>query len=183
LRAAYDPRHLLISLEKKPGVPRIAEGDGGGRIGPIWRGLLLKEPGCYLAHRATVFAEQMGMEKDHVFYPVHGTIDRNPYGLALAHPRESASVTAYVERNAVEMWRRPFVIYGLAAVLGLLAAARSGERALLMLALLAGCFAYPALLFIAGPAADARYIFPSNVLCALLIATGAGIVMAERRRA
>ena len=54
---------------------------------------------------------------------------------------------------------------------------RPWERALLLLALLAGAFGYPALLFLAGPAADARYIFPSNVLCLTIALAGLGLIL------
>lgn len=48
--------------------------------------------------------------------------------------------------------------------------------------MLAGAFAYAGLLFLVSPAADARYIFPSNVTCALLIAASLGIIVQGRRR-
>lgn len=45
LRTAYDPRHLLITLQRKPSVPEILESDGGRRVGKVWRYLFLREPG------------------------------------------------------------------------------------------------------------------------------------------
>ena len=70
----------------------------------------------------------------------------------------------------------------MATVLGLLAAARNRQAALLILALLAGVYAYPALLFVAAPAADARYIFPSNVLSLLIATLALGLSLTRRER-
>ena len=53
------------------------------------------------------------------------------------------------------------------------------NRALLMAAMLLGVLGYPGLLFLAAPAADARYIFPSNTFAALMMLIAAGYV-AER---
>lgn len=176
IRRAYDPRHLLMTLAPKPGVPKLMETDAGGQVGATWTRLLTAEPGCYVAHRAAVFAEQMGMLKEAVFYPVHGGIDANPFGLKLAHPGLSAQVAGYVIHSAPEPARRPYWLYAGAVLLGLAAAARA--RSLLVLAILAGVLAYPALLFIAGPAADARYIFPSNAMALLLCVLSLGLLAA-----
>jgi hypothetical protein len=50
-------------------------------------------------------------------------------------------------------------------------------------ALVAGACAYPALLFVAGPAADARYIFPSSVLCLLVALGSLGLIVSPQRAA
>lgn len=182
IRRAYDPRHLLMTLAPQPGVPRMLDTDAGGAVQKRWAELVLSEPGCYLDHRRQVFVEQMGMAKDGVFYPVHGVIDANPFGLVVRDPAATQLVSNYIGRNASDMWRRPFLLYAAAAVLGL-AAALSGRRTWLMLSLLAGAFAYPALLFLVGPAADARYIFPSNALCLLIALAGLGLLASPRRAA
>lgn len=182
IRRAYDPRHLLQTLKPKPGVPRMVETDGFGAIQATWRDLLVREPACYLAHRGAVLVEQMGMAKAEVFYPTHGAIDANRFGLTLARPEASRAAVDYVLRHANEPWRRPWVLYALAAGLGLLAAAVTRPAAPLVLALLAGGFGYPALLFLVGPAADARYIFPSNVLCLLIAVVSLGLLMRPAAR-
>jgi hypothetical protein len=168
LRQAYDPRHLHRTLADHPGVPHMQETDAWGEMPRIWRRLIRTETRCYVWHRLAVFREQMGVAPGEVFYPTHGMIDPNPYGLKPAHPRAAAAVTAYVSRSAAELSRRPALLYALALVLATAAAVRDRRRALLLAALTAGAFAYPALLFVAGPAADARYIFPSNILCLLI---------------
>ena len=89
----------------------------------------------------------------------------------------SVRVRDHVKVAAFELPRRPFWLYGLAVVLGLAAALLVRRHALLLLALLAGAFGYPALLFLAGPAADARYIFPSNVLCLTIALAGLGLIL------
>lgn len=183
IRRAYDPRHLLSTLAPKPGVPRLMETGAGGQVEAAWARLVREEPACYLSHRTAVLVEQMGLARDGVFYPVHGAIDANPFGLALSHPEASVAVRDYVKVAANALPQRPFWLYVAAALVGLIAAAVVRRHALLILALLAGAFAYPALLFLAGPAADARYIFPSNVLCLLIVLGGAGLLLTPRGRA
>ncbi|WP_309092924.1 hypothetical protein, partial [Phenylobacterium sp.] len=180
IREAYDPRHEQMAHEPGASDPPILKTDGAGAVSRAWREVIPQNLGCYLDHRRVVTMEQLGMAKRGVFYPAHGTIDVNDYGLKLARPKLSRQVTAYVERNALEYWRRPALLYALAlAVTGLLALRRD-PRALLALALTGGAFANVALLFLVGPAADARYIFPSNLFCALVIAAGVAALLDGR---
>lgn len=182
IRKAYDPRHLLMTLQAKPGVPAMVETSANGAIKETWGAVMLREPGCYLAHRAAVAVEQMGMARGEVFYPTHGAIDANRFGLALRHPAQSQAVVAYIRSHADETARRPWVLYVLALTLGLLAAVLARPFALTILALLAGAFGYPALLFLAGPAADARYIFPSSIFCLVIALVSLGIMLRPTSR-
>jgi hypothetical protein len=182
IRKAYDPRHLQQTLAPRPGVPRMVETDAGGEVASVWRRLIWKEWRCYLSHRSAVFVEQMGLAKGALFYASHEAIDPNPFGLRLAHPAAAAKVDAYIDSRAPEPWRRPALLYPLAALLAAAASLRRRGHALFLLAILAGAFAYPAALFVAAPAADARYIFPSNVLCALLIVISFGLLVGGERR-
>ena len=182
LRRAYDPRHLQMTLAPRPGVPRLVETDAAGAVPQVWREVLVTEAPCYIAHRSAVFVEQMGMARTGVFYPVHGGVDPNPHGLALARPQTALKLNAYIRAHADEWARRPFLLYAAAAGLGLLAARRDRRLGLLILALLAGAFAYPALLFVAAPAADARYIFPSNVLSLLIALASLGVLAGPGHR-
>lgn len=182
LRKAYDPRHLHMTLAKRPGVPALVEGEAGGQVQSAWLTVILKEPGCYLSHRTAVFVEQMGMARDGVFYPTHAGIDANSFGLTLAHPDHSAKVVQHILDAQPSLWTRPFWLYVLALGLGGMAALRERAYAPLLLAMLAGVFAYPALLFVASPAADARYIFPSNVLGALVALSSLGLLIARPGR-
>ena len=181
IRKTYDPRHLHMTLAPKPGAPPFAETDAGGAVQRTWLPVILKEPGCYLSHRLAVFVEQMGMARDGVFYPSHAEIDRNGFSLSLAHPEMAARAVTYILDHDQEVWRRPAWLYALAIVLGGLAALRERAHAPLLLALLAGALAYPGLLFLASPAADARYIFPSNVLSALIALISLGLLVSRPR--
>jgi hypothetical protein len=181
IRMAYDPRHLQRAFRPVPGAPRIIETNAGGEMQKIWPLAVRKEFGCYLAHRTAVFVQQMGMAKGGVFYPSNLEIMANPYGLHPAHPGALAWLNGYISSRAPELWRRPFLLYLLAPIAVAVLWARRTPARLLVLALLGGAFAYPALLFVAAPAADARYIFPSNVVCAFILAAAGAIVMDERR--
>jgi hypothetical protein len=180
IRAGYDPRHLNLSL-KDAHLAKLAPTDANSAVaGAAWRRALVHHPICYLRHRAAVFGEQMGLARGHVFYPTHGAIDPNPFGLKLAHPGLAARATAYVGAGALPIGRRAFWLYVAAAPLALLAARRRREQGPLLVALLAGAFAFAGLLLLVGPAADARYIFPSNTVCALVIAISLGALLPKR---
>jgi hypothetical protein len=181
IRMAYDPRHLQIAFRTAPGAPRIVETTAGGEVRKIWSIAVRREPRCYLAHRAAVFVQQMGLAKDGVFYVTDLEIAPNDYGLTPAHPRLLQAFAEYIKVRQKEIWRRPFWLYLLAPIAVAAVWRRNGAR-LLFLALLGGAFAYPALLFVASPAADARYIFPSSAVCALLIAAAGAIFMDRRAR-
>ncbi len=180
LRRAYDPRHLHATLAPKPGVPKLVETDGGGAVAKVWRRLLLSETRCYLEHRSAVFVEQMGMGKGKVFYPVHSGIDANPYGLQLSRPEAATEFRRYVVAHADEPWRRPYLIYLGALLLAAAAAVRERRLALVFAALVIGTWAYAAVLFVAAPAADARYIFPSNALGLLTGLAALGVLASPR---
>ena len=182
IRRHYDPRHLNLTFQPKPDVPPIVDSDRQGRLTTAWREAILREPACYLSHRSTVFMEQMGVSEHGVFYPIHGVIDPNPYGLKVANPPYAALVSAYVQTTADAVWRRPIWLYALAAVLVAGAILRDRRPAPLLLSLLTGAYAYAGILFLVSPAADARYIFPSNVICAVLIAATLGIIAQGQRR-
>jgi len=181
IRMAYDPRHLQRAFREVPGAPRIMETNAGGEMQKIWPQAVKKEFGCYLAHRTAVFVEQMGMARADVFYPTNLEIMENPYGIAPAHPDLVGKLGAYISTRAPELWRRPFLLYLFAPIAVAVLWQRRTPARLLFLALLGGAFAYPALLFVAAPAADARYIFPSSVLCAFILAAGGAVVMDARR--
>lgn len=187
VRVLYDPRHVQLSFRPHPGIPglyvthRYQTPALTADVAQAWRRAIPAHPGCYLKHRADVFAQQMGLAAGPVFYPTHGTIDPNPYGLALAHPAASAAVTRYVIAASEGSAARPAWLYLAAALVVLALLDRRDPRGLLALALLGGAFANEALLFFIAPATDARYIFPANLLCAFLIAAGLAM-LAEGRQ-
>lgn len=180
VRRAYTPTHLHLTLRPKPGLPPLKETDADGKVPAVWRDLLVHETSCYVQHRSLVMAEQMGMMADDgPFIPVHSGIDKNRFGLVLASPERSSQVRNYVERNAPEPWRRPYLLYAGALLAFALAFVLRRDLRLLMAAMLAGVFGYLGPLFLAAPAADARYIFPSNTLAVLMMVLAAG-VLADR---
>ena len=181
LQQLYDPRHVQLAFRHVPGVPVLLETDADGAVESTWFSIVPQHVGCYLKHRMAVFREQMGLSGP-VFYPTHPGIDANDYGLALAHPALTTEWVGYILRSSNSPFRRAYLLYGL-AILGVIAALfRRVPNRLLLSALLFGAMAYPCTLFFVGPAADARYIFPSNVFCVLLIIVSFGAVARTARR-
>lgn len=180
VRELYDPRHAQMALGPHAGVPTldVAVRHAGPLVDKAWRNAIPHHLGCYFAHRNIVFVEQLGLEKHHVFYPVHGRVDPNLYGIQLAHPAASSAVTRYVYVSADHLLRRPFWLYVFAAVATSILLTRREPRSIVCLALTVGAFGNVALLYFIGPAADARYLFPSNIFCAFVIAV-AGWILAE----
>lgn len=182
-RRIYDPRHLQLAFGSHPGVPQIfatqklMTAQMRAEIVQAWRAAVSRHPGCYLSHRARVFGWQMGVLGDHVFLPTHRGIDANAFGLTLVRPAAANALDDYVWQASAERWRRPYLLFLGAAVVVAALLARRKPFALLAVALLSGAFANAAALFFIAPAADARYIFASNVLCALLIVCGAAILI------
>jgi hypothetical protein len=84
--------------------------------------------------------------------------------------------------RAPELWRRPFLLFLAAPIVVAVMWRRRSPARLLFLALLGGAFAYPAALFVAAPAADARYIFPPLVVCVFILAAGVAVLMDSRTR-
>lgn len=164
----YDPRHVQLAFRDVPGIPRLIETDGGGRVQAKWREELPAEPLCYLSHRLAVFSWLMGTNQTGVFYPTHGGIDENQYGIVLANPKASLWVTSYVVSNANSPLRRPYILYLLATVAFIVTFYNRTLPRQLLIGIYAGLFGYPMALFFVAPAADARYIFPSNIFCLLL---------------
>jgi len=185
VRRLYDPRHVQLSFKEHPGIPRIyatrkfQTPQMRTDVQRAWRAAVSQHFGCYLTHRNAVFIEQMGLAPREVFYPTHGAIDDNPYGLRLAHPAASQAVTNYVVRGSSRWWSRPALLYVGAALVTAALALKRDRRALVGAALVGGAFANEALLYLIAPEADARYIFPGNVFCALVVAVGLAI-LAER---
>jgi hypothetical protein len=181
IREIYDPRHVQKSFEPHEGVPAVQATDANGETAEYWRKVVPANFDCYLTHRLSVFIELMGIAKGAVFYPIHGTIDPNRFHIALAHPAASRAIAAYVNSRSAEPWRRPALLYLLATIAVVIVVVRRHRLALPLVALLGGGLAYPALLFVAAPAADARYIFPSNVFCAFVCSAGLVALLSRDR--
>lgn len=176
-RLLYDPRHLQMAFRKIEGIPRVIETDANGAVPRMWSRAIKEQFGCYLSHRTAVFREQMGLVKGEVFYPTHGTIDANPYGIRLAHPAASARFNAYVQGTAAQVIRRAVWLYLVAPLAVVILLVRAGNGAAVATAMTLGGLAYPAVLYPIAPAGDARYIFPSNTLCIVVIVLGGMVVI------
>jgi hypothetical protein len=174
IRSVYDPRHLHLTLRQLPGVPRLREITADGEVAATWRHVLKTETGCYLAHRMEVFVEQMGMARASVFYPTHGAIDANRFDIRLARPDAAGAVNHYIAATVDKPWRRPVLIYLIATILTAACLWLRRIEGPVLLAMLLGACGYLGLLFIAAPAADARYIFPPNLTALLLGLLAAG---------
>jgi hypothetical protein len=179
IRQVYDPRHLNLAFRENPGAPTIRAMDLEGDVPKAWAIAVRKEFGCYLAHRTAVMMEQLGMDREDVFMPGYFSIDENDFGLKVAHRELTQRAFEYNKIREKELWRRPFLVL-FAAPIALLAVWRRTPSRWLLAALLAGAYAYVALLFVAGPAADFRYIFPSVVLCCFVL-SAAGAAFMEAR--
>jgi hypothetical protein len=182
IRQMYDARHINLTFAPKAGLPRIYKNDAPDTVRQRWFRAVLTEPGCYLTHRGLIMVRQLGLASGPIFYPTHGVIDPNRFGLRLARPATATAVNGYLLAHAGDPWRRPILLYGLAAAAVLLVVVRRREAGLFFTAWYGGALAFVALLFLIQPAADARYIFPPNVVCALLAWGGLAITLAGGRR-
>lgn len=186
VRQIYDPRHVQLSFGEHPGVPRLyatrrfQTPKMRQEVQQAWRAAVTQHLACYFRHRTAVALEQVGLGADGVFYPTHGKIDPNPYGLRLAHPAASQAMTAYVWQASHRWWSRPVLLYAAAVLVLAALALRRDPLALLAAALVGGAFANLALLYVIAPEADARYIFPGNVFCALVVAAGLALLAQHR---
>jgi len=186
VRALYDPRHLQIAFRPHAGIPRLyatqryLTAQSAAEVQHAWLSSVPRRFGCYLRHRNAVFVRQLGLPGGEVFAPTYGAIDPNPFGLALTRPRAAATAVAFVMRQTLRFWTRPWLLFAAAGVVAGLLALRRDPRAWFAATLLGGACANVAVLYFIGPAADARYIFPSNVICAFILATGA-VMLSENR--
>jgi hypothetical protein len=171
LRAIYDPRHINLTFSPPAGVKRLRlpSINVSVDVSARWREIILSHPVWYLQVRLAVLREQLGLVRGEVFYPTHGGIDKNAYGLHSANPSFVSATVDSIQRNSVQLWRRAYILYVLAAVLTGAALSLRLPVQVLALLLTVGAFGNVALLFVSAPAADARYIFPSNVFCSLVI--------------
>jgi hypothetical protein len=182
IRHLYDPRTVGLAFRVAPGMPHLVNADlyyvdAGRELPAVWKQVIPREIGCYLTHRAAVFLQQMGMAPEGVFAPTYGGIDANPYGIKLAHPEASVLARSYVVQTANEPWRRPALLYVMAAIVTVAGLFWTVPGRAVITAAFFGACAYAAALFFVGPAADARYIFPSNVFCDLLTVLGVALLL------
>lgn len=181
IRGHYDPRHLNLSLAAKPGLAPISKPLDARQVDAAWRRAVTARPACYLKHRWAVFVQQMGVAPDGLFYATHGGIDPNRFGFALERPERAIPAAVALSGAANHPLRRPAWLYlGAVAVL-LAAAARRDARTVPLALLVLSALTYAASHLFVAAAADARYIFPSSVLCVVVMAAAAG--GRERRRA
>lgn len=187
LRQIYDPRgwDLALTPSRGPrGLERFdANTETSAKMPSIWKQVVAAHFGCYAAHRAAVVEELLGLDRTGVWYVTNGGIEANDYGFRLAYPRAASAANAFVLSGADMLWRRAFVLYLLAPLVALIGW-RLERRLFITPLLVASAFLYVMGLAVAAPASDARYTFPSNVLCILaLVLDGIAIAqyMAGRR--
>jgi hypothetical protein len=170
LRAIYDPRHIDLTLLPHAGARSLPRPDGAGygELARAWEDAIRNHPLCYFHHRAAVFAHQMGFT-EHIFIPTHGGIDANAYGISFRDPDAATARILSVATGADAWPRRPFWLYLVAAIATAFAVARGRNSVPVVLLLGLGAILYVASFTLLAPAADARYIFASNIYCALLL--------------
>ncbi|WP_143220463.1 MULTISPECIES: hypothetical protein [unclassified Achromobacter] len=166
----YDPRHLNLTFadaEWTQHVPRW--GVSADVIQAQWKAVVLGYPLCYLHVRTAVLREQFGFHAHQVFYPTHGGIDENKFGLHLAYPDRVSALTQRIAAWSSSPLRRIYILHALAIVLAIFAVRANRWRYDLVFAMGLGILGFVGLLYFAAPAADARYVFPSGVFSALLV--------------
>jgi hypothetical protein len=177
LTRMYDPRHVHITIAPRDDLPQLFETDADGAVSTAWLEAVTGKTSCYLWHRWNVFRVLMGLNDGPLFYPTHGTIDQNPYGIELANEDRSKTFNQYILQMADIFALRPFWLYLLAATTTVLTLGKDMPGRITRSALLAGAYAYPATLFFVAPAGDARYIFPSTIFCLILICINIGLLL------
>jgi len=177
LRGIYDPKHINLTMHPPAGAKPlpIPSSDVSPDVRRAWGLVIRHHLGCYLQHRALVFAYLLGVTP-HVFYPTHSGIDDNPYGIRFRHPWAASRQIAFVLAGADQWLRRPIWLYlmAIAAIAVVFVRRRQSLAFALMLGI--GAVLYLGSFFFFVPAGDARYIFPSNVFCALLCAVALAAV-------
>jgi hypothetical protein len=109
LSAIWDPDNVVTLIT----VPGRALGDPAGGAPPVrvdtpygrvraadalsseWFDALKQYPTTYLAERASLFLDQLGLRKAPQ-YPMHLGIDQNKWGFAFAHPQLNDAMRSYV---------------------------------------------------------------------------------------
>ncbi len=170
LQDNYDPRHVNITMGYERGVTwRPETGDMSAAVKDIWAENVVSNADCYLAHRLAVHGVQMGLFDGPVFYPSHGGIDANEFGLKSADPEKVGQFVQWIRTNADESWRRAWVLHVI-GVIAFVVGLFIGVLRPYVVVLFLGIIGSEVLLFFLAPAADARYVFPTNVMSALLLA-------------
>jgi hypothetical protein len=123
-----------------------------------WWRLVREHPGAYLASRADMFRELVGLT-DSSFTPVYAAGHERSMLRAVAHPERPRNVVQkWLSRRMTKLGGsslifRPYVYLVLALALAIVL-----RRDRLVFALIASAFANLALLFVASPSPDIRYI-------------------------
>lgn len=169
LTQMYEPRHANLTLQPREGIPGELLVDGPQGISARWMSTVPQQLGCYFDHRMKVFAYLMGFNDGPTFYPTHGGIDENRFGVSLTRPVAAQVWVGEIVAGADQAFRRIFWLYGVATILFAAWGVRNRFNNLAIVGLWLGAILYPAALFFVSPAGDARYTFPSSVFCCLLI--------------
>ena len=177
IRGRYDPRHVNFTFLPKEGFEPFNKPFNAAEVNTYWWRALKAHPGCYLIHRIRAFGEQMGMNRTGIFYPTHGSMHPNRFGIALERPALADATVQFIARNSQPMWRRPFWLYLGSVVALAYLLIRRDVRFFPLSVMSLGAFAYAGSHLFVMAAGDARYIFPSSIVCVLVIA----VTLAGRR--
>jgi hypothetical protein len=158
--ALYDPLRWWGGLIRGPerffDEPLTPEARAAVTAG--WWRLVREHPGAYLANRADMFRELIGLT-DNKFTPVYGARHERAMLREIQQPeRERNVVQHWLSRRMEFLGRhslifRPYVYLVMALALAIVL-----WRDRLVIALIASAFANLALLFVASPSPDIRYI-------------------------
>ena len=170
--ALYDPLRwwggLIRGPERLFDEPLTPEARAAVTAG--WWRLVREHPGAYLASRADMFRELIGLT-DSKFTPVYAAGHERGMLRAISQPERPRNVVQrwlgrrMTKLGATSLIFRPYVYLVLALALGIVL-----RRDRLVVALIASAFANLALLFVASPSPDIRYVHWAMVIAMIGLA-------------
>lgn len=195
LSRAYDPRHFLLTLGRKPDVPLIYWLDADPSVplmwrpepqapvthlGPLWRHAIAEQPLCYLKHRALVLGRLLGVQGDGVVLPTLEEVDLAIQPVPPARPKLALATLFGVRIWANVPVARVFWLLSFGGLAGAVLCYR--RRMVWLLAPLAiGAALYLTSFAVLAPGADARYTFPINALAALVLSLSLSLTSSAKR--
>lgn len=164
LQKIYDPVHVNRTTDND----RLHLVHRAPDLSARWFEAVRQHPQAYLLHRSDVFGELLAFNKRPVFYPTHGSVDANKFGITYAPTRLSNFAIDYVVRASRGWISRPWIYFaaGFLALLSMYVMKASAYR-LAALAVYASGVLYILPMYLITPAADLRYSFWS--VCAAVV--------------
>lgn len=177
LTEIYDPRHINITIDNDR-ERRLAAliSIPGNIVRDSWVFAVRNEPLSYFKHRTEVFSELIGATTKPMFYPTHGMIDKNEYGISQQQNWLTSTVLKYISKSSQTLFGKPWFYYliGFAAVIMLGTIFKKEIDSSAMFFIFASGIFYILPFFLISPAADLRYNLWAviSMLITLLIAIG-----------